>query len=886
MKGPGRWELALLRWLLPAGPVGDAMLGDLLEDVEREARDGRPRRARLQLWRSVVEVVVSWRTDAARGWMTRMVDRRGGGAMGWQGLRITARGLRRDPGYTAAVVVTMAVVVAANAAVFSVLFGVLYRPLPYESPDRVIQLWTSNTERGVERWGVSLHDARDWREAASSFSDLGAYVGRQGNLETDTEPLRVGYALTQPGVFRALGVAPALGRLFHDDEDRPGGDTGVVLSHGFWTSAYGGDPDVVGRTLVLDGAARDIVGVMPEGFYFPGPTTQLWKPFGMDPADEGSRGGRWVSAVGRLAPGVTLDEARAEMAAVGANLARAYPDTNDGMGTFVERRHEFVSSGTSNLLWTTLGVVALITLIACANVANLTLARTSRRRTELAVRASLGAGRWQLARQLWTEALLLAGVGGTLGWIFAAGLVKWLRSAEGTGLPRLAEVTLGPEAVVYTLAVTIVCCVLFGALPGVGASRAEQLAGSGSGRSRRGTRLRDGLVVAELGLCLAVLVGAGLLVRSFQAMAEVDPGFETTNRLAVRVSPSWTEYPEREDAVALYRDFTDRISGLSGVESVALVNDLPLRGVSRWSTQAFTASTLSDSPRERPSVLYRTATPGYFRTMGMTMRAGRAFEPSDGAGAEPVAVLSETAASGLWPGEDPLGRELWFVPEDHPAHEKIRVVGVVGDVRDVTAAQAPSGLVYLPFDQAAWGHFQDWGMSVVIHARTDPLGLVAGVRSALRDADPGLPLFEIETLTARAASDLAPPRFHASVIGGLGLVGWLLAGVGVFGVMSYVVGQRTREIGMRMALGSTRQAVAGLFLSRSLRLSLLGLVVGWGGALLVGRRLEALLFGVEPSDPATFLVVAGTLMATAFVACLVPALRASAVDPARCLRDD
>lgn len=805
--------------------------------------------------------------------------------MGWRGLRIILRSLRRDPTYSATTLLTMAVVVAANASSFGVLFGVLYRPLPYDAPDRVAQLWTSNEARGVDRWGVSLHDVADWRETTSSFSALGAYAPRQGNLTTGEEPVRVGYSLAQPDLLHALGVGPARGRLFTPEEDLPGGDRVVLLSHGFWESAFGGDPGVVGRTLVLDGVVSEIVGVMPEGFYFPDPTTQLWKPFGMVPADEGGRGGRWVSAVGRLAPGVSYEQAQAEMESIGRRLAETFPESNEGMGGYVEPRHAFVSAGSGAMLWTTLGVVGLITLIACANVANLTLARGARRQAELAVRSSLGAGRGRLMGQVWAEGLVVGTAGGLLGVALGRVILQWLRSVEGTGLPRLADVRLGPEAILYSTAITLLCCVLFSLVPALRIGRGD-LAASLRSRRNRPSRLREALVVGELALSLSVLVGAGLLVRSLMAMAAVDPGYESENRLAVRISPSWTEYPERSDAQNLYRTVLNGIRGLPGVESVAMINDLPLRGSSRWNTQAFTVAAEDASAPDRPGVFYRSVTAGYFETLGIPVMSGRSFDEMDGADSELVAVVSREAARSLWPDEPAVGQELWFVPPDHPAHAKIRVVGVVGDVQDVTATREPAALVYLPFPQAQWGHFQDWGMSLVLHARSDPLGLVEGVRSALREADPTLPLFEIQTLEARAESDLAPSRFQSRVIGGLGLVGWLLAGIGVFGVMSYMVGQRTGEIGMRMALGSTRSSVARLFLTNGLRLACLGVLFGLAGGYVVARWVESLLFRVGPLDLATYALVALSLLLTAVAACVAPAVRASMVDPVRCLKED
>ena len=795
------------------------------------------------------------------------------------------RSLWRDPMFSGASVVTVTVVIAANAAAFAVLFGVLYQPLPYEAPDRLAQLWTSNETRRVDRWGVSLHDVADWKESTSSFSAIGAYAPRQGNLSTGREAVRVTYTLTQPSLLEALGTGPELGRLFRTAEDLPGGDAVVLLSHGFWESAYGGDPNVVGRTLVLDGVALEIVGVMPEGFYFPSPTTQLWKPFGMVPADEGSRGGRWVSAAARLAPGVTFPQALAEMESLGRRLAEAFPDSNEGMGGYVEPRRDFVSAGSDSILWATFGVVGLITLIACANLANLTLARIGRRQAELAVRSSLGAGRLRLVGQVWIEGLLVGIAGGTLGLALGWWVVRWLRSVEGTGLPRLGDVHMGPEAILYSALVGLFCCFLFNLAPALRIKSGGLSVGLRNGRNVQ-NRLRTVLVVGELALSLSVLVGAGLLVRSVMAMASVEPGYSSENRLAVRVSPSWSEYPERTDAHLLYRSVLDGVAGLPGVRSVAMINDLPLRGTSRWSTQVFTSGGDGPGAADPPQVLYRSATAGYFETMAIPVIAGRGFSELDSPESEPVAVVSRSAARSLWPRDNALGQEIWFVPPDHPAHVKIRVVGVVGDVQDVSATQDPGSLVYLPFPQAGWGHFQDWGMSLVVHSTSNPLDLVPGVRSILQEADPMLPLFEVQTLEARGEVDLAPARFQSRVIAGLGLVGWLLAAIGVFGVMSYMVGQRRREIGMRMALGSTRVSVAGHVLSSGLRLGSLGILAGLAGGYLVARGVEDLLFRVEHVDPVTYGVVALSLLLTAVVACLAPAIRASMVDPVRCLKGD
>ncbi len=813
-----------------------------------------------------------------------------------QDLRFALRTLRRAPGFAAMVIATLAIGIGANATIFSVVRGVLLKPLPYGEPERIVQVWGSSPEQGFLRLGVSLHDFEDWRARSATLEEVAVYNRRQGNLAQEDRSERLAYALVTPGLFKVLGVAPAIGRTFEEEENLPGGDAAVVVSHGFWRRMLGSDPRAVGGDVALDGRRLTVVGVMPEGFYFPTPETELWKPFGMRPDDSGDRGGRWVSAVGRLAQGRSLAEARAELTAIAANLEAAYPDTNHGITVYLEPRHELVTSESRRMILVAWSVVGLLLLIACANVANLFLTRATGRGREMAIRGALGAGRGQLVRQLMVESLTLAALGGAGGAALATGLTRVLRGMPGAGLPRTAEIALDAGVLGYAAAASLLTAVLFGLVPALAATRFDlrgKLAAGGrgvAGRGRRQQRLRQGLVIGELSLAVVVLAGAGLLLRSFLELASVEPGFATEGRLAARLAPAWSEMPDREQAVELYRTLLERAAALPGVEAAAAVNTLPLAGTNMWRTTFEIAGQPPAEPGRERRAQYRTVTPGYFDAMGIRLLEGRAVGEEDSADRPAVVVIGVAAARRYFPS-GALGERVSMVPPDHPSYRPYEIVGVVADVRDNALDREPNPVLYVPFAQAQWGHFQDWGMTIVLRTAGEPTagspaGLIAPLRSALREAAPGLPPFDVQTLGQRLGETLSAPRFNLLLLGAFSLAALVLGAVGVYGVTATLVGQRTPEIGLRIALGARRRQVLALVIGGGMRLAAIGVVVGSGLGLLASRGLRGQLFEISHLDPWTFAVTAALLLAVALLACWLPARRAASLEPMRCLRGE
>jgi len=803
-------------------------------------------------------------------------------------LRIGLRGLHRQPGFTAVVIATLAVAIGANGTIFSLVERVLLQPLPYPDPGRVVQVWGSNQGRDVLRWGTSLHDFEDWRARSETLSAIGVYNLGAANLQYGEIPERVTYAQVSPSVFDVLGTAPALGRTLREEENLPGNDGVAVVSHDFWMSVLGGSEGVIGTSVVLDGTPLQIVGIMPENFYFPSRTTRLWKPFGMRPDDSGDRGGRWVSAVGRLAPGATIDSAQAEMSAIGAALADEYPETNEGFGVFLEPRGSSVVRNSRPIVLVAWAVVALVLLIACANVANLVLSRATARAREMAVRASLGAGRGRLVRQLLTESLLLGIAGGAAGLLLAAWLTSLLRGLQSSGIARLDQVAVTWPVVAYAVALSLLTALLFGVAPALRASQLDlshRLKDGGAGGSgRRGAR--ELLVAAQLALSVIVLIGTALLLRTFWNLAQVDVGFGIENRVEARLSPSKREVPERPQVVVLYDGIAEQLRGLPAVELVGGINTLPLVGSNTWRTSIFADGQPLEADGSRPSVGYRVITGDYFEVLDIDLVAGRYLDARDVDGAQPVVVLSRSAAEAIWPQQDPLERELWLVPEDQPEHKRYHVAGIVEDVVDDSLTRTPMPLLYFTLPQAQWGHFQDWGFSFVVRSATDAGALVEPVRDAIEQVSAGLPVFDVQTLRDRFASALAPSRFNLAIIGVLGAVALALASLGVYGVMGFMVAQRRREIGTRVALGADRNEVMRLVVGRGLGLAVAGVVAGVLGAYAAHGVVESLLFGVESTDPASYAGIAVILLAVSFVATLIPARRAAAIDPIVCLREE
>jgi putative ABC transport system permease protein len=811
-----------------------------------------------------------------------------------QDARYALRTMLRSPGFSAVAILTLALAAGANTAVFSVVDAVLLRPLPYPRSERLVTVWGTHRERG--RYGTSLQECEDWKARNHVFQEIGVYVTRGGNLLGDPEPQRIRYAMVSPSVLRVLDVPPLLGRWFRDEENAPGNDGVAILSYHLWQGRYGGESGILGKSVLFDGSPLVVVGVMPSEFSFPERDVALWKPFGMGPEDAGERGGRWVRAVARLEDRVSVAAAGSDMASIMSTLAREYPDSNGSFTAEVEPLLTTEVGRARQALLFLLGAVGLVLLIACANVANLLLARAAQReRGEIAIRIALGASRGRIARQLLTESLVLGLLGNVAGVLLAWWGVGVLVRLAPEDLPRAQEAGVDGRVLAFTLGLTLLTSLLFGLVPafrGAGAELSRRLNDGG----RRGTssrqRLRELLVVAEVALAVVVLVSAGLLVRSFARVLAVDPGFEPRGLLSARVEPPWrvslTGAPEEEllsrvdadrtRAWTFYQDLVRRIASRPGVRSVGAVNTGPLTG-NAWNTELAIEGRVDRADADKPAAQYRVVVPGYFETMRMPISRGRTLNEEDRKGGMLVVVVNEAFAKANFPVEDPLGHRLsidgttWFT-----------IVGVVGDVADVSLESPPVPTVHVTFSQAQWGFFGSWGMDVFARTEGEPLGYAGSVRDAVREVDPSLPIAGVRDVQQFVDGTVAARRLSTTLLGLFALVALVLSIVGLYGVMTVSVGSRTKEIGIRTALGASRSELLRLVLGEGARLVATGLLVGLSGALAAGRAIESQLYAVAPGDPATFGVVALVVGAVAIAACYVPARGATRVDPMTAVR--
>ncbi len=817
----------------------------------------------------------------------------------WRDLRFGVRVLVKAPAFAAAAVITLALGIGANTAIFSVVDAVLFRPLPYPDPDRLVTVWTRNPESGFSRGGSSLQDFQDWRSRSRCFESIGVQVTRGGVLSAGGEPIKIDYALADPGLFSALAVQPSLGRLFRPEENDPGADSVAILSDGLWRDVFGARASVLGEDLRLGGERLTIVGVMPAGFRYPRPDVGLWKPFGMKPDDGGSRDGRWVYTTARLRRGVTLEQADSDIRRVAAELARDYPKTNAGVEAFVEPLLETEVGDVRPALYTLWAIVGLVLLIASVNVANLLLARGLGREKEMALRAALGASKRRLVRQLLTESLLLATVGGVVGVVLATWSVRLLPLLDVGWIPRWEGVSVNSGVLATALGATLLLGCLFGVVPAWRGSRVElQEALKGDGRSAGGGRRNRALgllVVGEVALALIVLAGAGLMLRSFANILSVDLGFRPEGLLTFRVEPPWppldfdqgfdrlfaTIQTDRGRAASFYRQLIERLEAYPGVLSAAAVNRMPLSG--NWWTTAFALQGSAPDASHRPTALVRVVTPGYFKTMAIPLLAGRGLTGEDRSESQPVVVVNQAALS-AWAGSDPLGTRLTCDDDDNPNKFWYTVVGVVGDVRPAAVEAEPEPILYIAFPQARWGHSGDWGMDLVVRTQGTAEGLPAFARQAVRELDSGLPVFQTEKMAEVVAQKVATRRFNAVLLSLFALTALTLAGVGIYGVVSFSVSRRMGEIGIRMALGAERSDILRMVLGWGALLSLVGVVMGLGVALLLSRAAEAVLFGVAGDDPLTLAAASAILLTVSVLAGLAPALRALRADPAAPLR--
>jgi putative ABC transport system permease protein len=797
----------------------------------------------------------------------------------WQDLRYGARMLLRRPGLTLIAVVTLAIGIGLNTALFSVVNSILLRQLPFHEPERLMQVWETWPAEEAQSGTVSPNNLLDWRAQARSFAALSGYSIWLFTLTGTNEPTEIPGLKVTANYFASLGVAPQLGRTFLPEEERPGGAQSVVISHDFWQSRFGGRSDAIGQKLRLDGGAYTVIGVLRPDFrqteFRAGYRAEVWVPMELDPAAS-LRGNHSLRVIGRLQPGVTEGQAQTEMSAIAGRLAQTYPATNAGRGVRLVPMLEEVTGNVRRVLWQLQFATVLVLLIACGNIANLLLARVAEREKELAIRAALGAGRWRIARLLLAEGAALAALGGALGALLAKWSLDALVALAPKTIPRLDEIALDGRALTFTLLTSMATALLFGLAPAWQAGRVNlngALKEAGRGATR-GHGLRGALVVAEVALTLVLLAGAGLLVRSLVQMQRVDLGFNTERLLTMRVSLLDSKYPERRLVAGFYQQLLARVMRMPGVQSAAATSNPPLIKLSDNWISFFLEGQPAD-PGRAPTAKYALVSPDFFRTMEIPLRAGRDFNEHDTHETTQVAVVNEYLARRHFPNTDPLGKRLLV------GRTTREIVGVVGNVRHESPEGEEAEKLYVPLDQSP-------RTTLLLMARTatEPESLAVSIQQTVWRQDPDAAVSNVATMETALGEAVARPRFNASLFGLFAVVALILAAIGLFGVMSYTVTQSTREIGVRMALGAQARDVLKLVVGQGLALTIAGLVLGLIGAWGLTRLMKNLLYGVTATDPLTFICVSVLLVFIALLACYIPARRATKVDPMVALRRD
>jgi putative ABC transport system permease protein len=796
----------------------------------------------------------------------------------WQDLRYGARMLWKKPGFTLIAVLTLALGIGANTAIFSVVNAVMLRQLPFANADRLVRLNESNPERGWPSFSVSHPNFLDWRARNQTFEALAATAGANFNLSAGGEVEVVRGAAITADFLSVLSVHPALGRNFLPEEDRPGGNTRVALvTHGFWQRRFGGDPAIVGRTMTINDNPFTVVGVLPESFNW-GVRNELFTPLAPDPAR--SRGDHRLLVIGRLKPGITWERAFADLNTIARQLAEQYPESNKGWSVTGQKFYDWIVPQQSRrALLVFAGAVIFVLLIACINVANLQLARAAARQKEMAIRVALGAGRGRIIRQLLSEALLLALIAGGLGLLVALWTVETLKTMNPTTLPRLNEVSVDGRVLTFSLLISLTTGALFGLFPALQASRPDVhetlKEGGRSGGSSGRQRVRGTLVIAEVALSVALLIGAGLLLRSFAKLQDVKLGFEPENLLTMRMSLPRNRYEGDQEAWAFYTRLLQEVKALPGVQDAALASAIPL-GAGNTAGEVQLPGRAAAPDGSQPSAAWRVVSPGYLRTLGIPLR-GRDFDERDTAESQPVTIISEEMARRYWPGEDPLGKPVTLRSLGNKAYT---IIGVAGDIRSFGPDTEPGPVTYV--STAVLARAVQSGL--IIRTRTEPEAQTAAVRGVLRSIDENVAVYDIQTIEQLLYSSLGSRRFNMFLLVSFAGVALLLASVGLFGVMAYLVSQRTHEIGIRLALGARPRDVLRLVIGRGMLLASIGAAVGLVAAFGLARYLETLLFQVKPTDPMAFTVAPALLLGVALLACWIPARRATKVDPMVALR--
>jgi putative ABC transport system permease protein len=802
----------------------------------------------------------------------------------WQDVRYGARMLLKSPVFTIIAVITLALGIGANTAIFSVINAVLLRSLPFYEPESLVMVWGTSTRSNEQQQAVSFDDFYDFQRQAQTFTGLAAASPHWSFvLSGGAEPEQIFGQFISGHMFSLLGAQPMLGRAFLPEEDQASGARVAILSHNLWQRYFSSDPNIVGQTFMLDGNSTTIVGVMPPGFQFL-EAAELWRPLAQNPFLARGRAVRLLNVIGRLKDGGTIEQATAEMSLLASNLASQYPETNAGIGARLMQIHEQVTGKVRPALMLLFGAVGLVLLIACANVANLMLARATARRKEMAVRAALGANRARLIRQLLTESVLLSLLGSAGGVLIALFGIDALMTLNPLGLPKYNHVGVDATVLSFTLFAALLTGILFGLAPAWQVSKLDlqsSLKDGGRTASEAGTRrVSNWLVVAEMALALVLLSGAGLLVRSFLQLLQVNPGFSTENILTMQVLLPQTVYGQPQQRLNFYREIETRLKTLPDISSVGLTTRLPLLSAENNVTSTLDIEGRGLAPGQRPEIDFRRASTSYFPTLGIPLLKGRLLEESDVTNRTGAVVINEAAAKRFWPGEDAIGKRVRTGPSNNQAPWQT-IVGVVGSVRHLGLDLEPRPEIYYHINSSP-----PFGPDFVMRTKGDPSKVIAGVRAQVRELDRQLPIAHAHTMSDLVSQAVAQRRFAMILFGVFAALAMVLAGIGIYGVISYSVAQRTRELGLRMALGAQTGEVLNLVLRQGMKLALIGAAIGLSMSMLLTRLMQNMLFGIGAHDPLTFVAVTLLLAGIALLACWVPARRATKVDPMIALRHE
>ncbi len=796
--------------------------------------------------------------------------------------RFAARSLAATPGFLAVVVITLAVGIGLNSAIFSALYGIVLRPLPYTDPERVMTLWEANPEQGLDQEQVSGGNFQDWRDQADSFESLAAFRRGSRVLTDDQVPVQVGSAVVSPAAFTMLGVDALHGRVFTPEEEAEEYEHLVILSHGLWQRHYGSDPAIIDTVIQLSEESYTVVGVMPPGFHFPPgeKDIEVWTPLVVSPVMLRVRAMRFYDVIGRLEPGVSEQQAHAELKAITDQISAANPESSEGWTVDLIPAREQLVGGIASTLWLLWAAAGIVLLIACVNVASLLLARSGEHQAEYAIRAALGAGRVALLKRSLAESLLLAGAGGICGLMVGYAGAGLLRALMPGGIPRVDEIAIDTTVIMTAAGLSLAAAMIFGLVPAIRAMTPRlglvlREKGRGHSGGRASARALDVLVALEVALAIVLLVGAGLLIRSFGQLSSVDPGFRTENTVTVAITLPEPKYSDSGLRRQFFNELVDVAATLPGVKAAGATSALPMSSVGLDFDLPF--QILGQTPvaqSDRPRAEYRSVIAGYFETMGIPLLRGRLLDRFDREQNRPVMVINESMERLYFGGQEALGQAL-----EVPMAGNIEIVGVVGDVRHNGLGDAVRPEMFVSYEQ-----FSLRDMEIVVHTDGDVAQVIDALRSAAAELDPVQPIGRVASLDQLVDESLAQARFNMALLTALGFCALALAAIGIYGIVSYGVVQRTAEIGIRKTFGADENAVLYLLLSKAMRLTLAGVVMGMVGAVVGARWIRSLLFGIEPLDPLTLAAVTITLLVVALVSAALPAARAAHIDPAIALR--